>query len=97
MPVITAHEPGAPEHQVIEEMARNGFEAATKHYASGTTEPHAHDYDVCLYILEGEFKLRELESSAVHRLRPGDRAFVDRGTVHAEEHGPVRMIVGRRH
>lgn len=97
MSVITTHQPGASEHQMIEEMARGGFQAAAQAYDPGATEPHHHDYDVCLYILEGEFRLREVERSMVHRFGPGDKVFVGRGTVHAEEHGPLRMIVGRRH
>ena len=97
MSVVTTHHPDVPESQMIEEMARDGFEAAIRHYGSGTTEPHQHDYDVCLYILGGEFKLREVERSTVYRFGPGDKVFVGRGTVHAEEHGPLRMIVGRRH
>ncbi len=60
MSVIVSHNPGAPEEQVIEEMARDGFEATAKDYSSGRTEPHHHDYDVCLYILDGEFRLNEV-------------------------------------
>ena len=82
---------------MIEEMARDGFEAAAKDYAAGVTEPHSHDYDVCLYVLQGEFRVREEETGIVHRFGPGDKAVVDRGTVHAEEHGALRMVVGRRH
>jgi mannose-6-phosphate isomerase-like protein (cupin superfamily) len=97
MPVIVSHNPGAREEQVIEEMARDGFEAAAKDYSSGRTDPHHHDYDVCLYILDGEFRLNEVDRQTVHRFGPGDRVLVDRGTVHSEEYGQLRMIVGRRH
>lgn len=97
MPIIVSHNPGVPEDRVIEEMSSDGFQAAAKEYSSGATEPHRHDYDVCLYILDGEFRLMEPDAATVHRLRPGDKAFVDRGTVHAEEYGSLRMIVGRRH
>jgi mannose-6-phosphate isomerase-like protein (cupin superfamily) len=97
MSVVTIHKPGAPEDEMIEEMARDGFEAAVKDYSSGMTEPHQHDYDVCLYILEGEFRLTEVERSTIHRFGPGDKVFVDRGTAHGEEYGALRMIVGRRH
>ena len=97
MSVSVSHDPGAPEEQVIEEMAREGFEAAAKDYSSGRTEPHHHDYDVCLYILDGEFRLNEVARETVHRFGPGDRILVDRGTVHSEEYGQLRMIVGRRH
>lgn len=97
MAIVTTHWPNAKENRIIEEMASEGFEAAIKDYAPGATEPHEHDYDVCLYILEGEFTLREVATSIIHRFGPGDKIVVDRGTVHAEEHGPLKMVVGRRH
>ena len=97
MSVIVSHNPGASEEQVIEEMAHNGFEAAAKDYSSGSTEPHHHNYDVCLYILDGEFRLNEVGKETVHCFGRGDRVLVDRGTVHSEEYGQLRMIVGRRH
>lgn len=97
MSVLIEHQPEAAEEQVIEELRREGFEAAAKEYEAGKTEPHRHDYDVALYILEGEMKLAEGDAGAVHELRPGDRVFVPRGTAHHEEHGPLRMVVGRRH
>lgn len=96
MPIIIDHLSAATDQVVLEQMKLGGFEAAAKEYAAGKTEPHAHDYDVCLYILEGEFKLTEVDKAVVHRFGPGDKVLVDRGTVHAEEHGPLRMIVGRR-
>ena len=97
MPIKMTNSPGASEDQIIEEMARDGFVTAIKDYYSGTTEPHTHDYDVCLYILDGEFRVTDTDASVVHRFRPGDKVLVDRGTTHAEDHGPLRMIVGRRH
>jgi len=97
MAITAMNKPGAPEDQMVEEMVRDGFIAAAKDYSSGATDPHQHDYDVCLYILDGEFRVTETVKSMVHRFGPGDKVFVDRGTVHAEEHGCLRMIVGRRH
>jgi quercetin dioxygenase-like cupin family protein len=97
MSIVTTHQPGTPEDRMIAAMARDGFEAAAKAYAPGKTEPHRHDYDVCLYILEGEFSLADADRGLVHRFGPGDKVFVPRGTAHAEEHGALRMIVGRRH
>lgn len=97
MSVSVIHQPGATEDQIIDEMSKRGFEAVAKELRAAATEPHQHEYDVCLYILEGEFRLRDVERSMVHRFGPGDKAFVDRGTVHSEEHGPLRLIVGRRH
>ncbi len=64
---------------------------------SGKTEPHQHDYDVCLYIVEGEIRLAEVETGTVHVFRAGEQALVNRGTLHSEEHGALKMVVGRRH
>lgn len=92
--VISRNDAG--ETQAIAEMAGQGFVAAAKEYAPGSTEPHRHDYDVCLLILEGEFRLLEADKGLVHRCTPGDQVMVDAGTLHAEEHGVLKMVVGRR-
>ena len=85
------------EDEAIAEMLRDGFSAEAKDYGHGSTEPHAHDYDVRLYILEGCFRVTDADSGDVHSFRPGDKAFVPAGVRHAEDHGPLRMVVGRRH
>ncbi len=86
----------ASEETAAEEMVRDGFEAAAKDYTPGRTEPHHHDYDICLYIVEGEFRVADVETGAIHIFGPGDKALVDRNTPHWEEHGALRMVVGRR-
>ncbi len=85
------------EDQAVEEMTRAGFVAAAKDYAAGSTEPHQHDYDVCLYVIEGTFGVIEADSGVRHSFKPGDKAYVPSGTRHSEDHGPVRIVVGRRH
>lgn len=97
MAVAIAKDPGLSEEQAIDRMRQSGFEAAAKDYPPGKTEPHAHDYAVSLYIIEGEFRLHEVDQGIVHRCLAGDHVVVDAGTAHAEEHGALRMVVGRRH
>ncbi len=97
MSIIITRKQDAPEDQIIAQMTRNGFEAAAKDYAPGRTEPHRHDYDICLRILAGEFSLAEPEKALVHSCLPGDEVYVGAGTLHYEEHGALRMVVGRRH
>jgi len=87
----------ASEAQATTEISSKGFTAASKNYAPSKTEPHRHDYDICLHILEGEFRLGVIDESVVHSCGPGDRLFVPAGTLHFEDHGPLRMVVGRRH
>ncbi len=73
-----------------------GFSAEVKEYAPGTTEPHAHDYQVRLFILDGEFRLLDADKDVLHTCRPGDRVSVSAGTRHSEDHGALKMVVGRR-
>ncbi|HXG99703.1 MAG TPA: cupin domain-containing protein [Sphingomicrobium sp.] len=87
---------GASETQAAVEMSEKGFTAAAKDYEPGHTEPHRHEYDICLHILEGEFRLGLPEEDVVHSYGPGDRLFVPAGTLHFEDHGELRMVVGRR-
>jgi len=86
----------ASEAQAAFEINSEGFTAAAKDYAPGKTEPHRHDYDICLHILEGEFRLGLVDENVVHSYGPGDRLFVPAGTLHYEDHGTLRMVVGRR-
>ena len=87
---------GVSEAQALAKITDDGFVAAAKDYAAGKTEPHRHEYDICLHILDGEFRLGLPEEGAVHSFGPGDTLFVPAGTLHFEDHGPLRMVVGRR-
>lgn len=96
MTVTLDHGYGLDEAGALAELEREGFVGAVKDYAPGTTEPHRHDYDIQLYVLQGEFRVTDVGADAVHVCRPGDRLFVAAGTPHFEDHGELRMVVGRR-
>ena len=87
---------GASETDTVVEMSEKGFVAEAKDYVPGTTAPHRHDYDICLHILEGEFRLGLVDDDVVLSCGPGDRLVVPAGTLHFEDHGPLKMVVGRR-
>lgn len=97
MSIEVTHGNGASEAQAVAEFSAAGFSAAAKDYAAGKTEPHRHDYDIRLQILEGEFRLGVVDEGVVHSFGAGDRLFVPAGTLHFEDHGPLKMVVGRRH
>jgi len=94
--VIVEHDYGLREDQAIGEAGRDRFEAAVYTPGPSRTEPHRHDYDVRLYVLEGTFQLRSLEDDALHVCGPGAKVFVSAGSLHAEQHDGVRLVVGRR-
>lgn len=96
MSIEVRHSTHVSEAQAVAEIGGEGFAAASQDYAAGRTEPHRHDYDICLHILDGEFQLGLADEGVAHSFGPGDRLFVPAGTLHFEDHGPLRMVVGRR-
>ena len=96
MGIMVDQDYGASEQQALAELRSEGFSAETKDYPPGRTEPHAHDYEVRLFILDGEFRLTDGDSGTVHACPPGARVRVSAGTRHSEDHSALRMVVGRR-
>jgi mannose-6-phosphate isomerase-like protein (cupin superfamily) len=96
MPVEMTDCSAASEADALSQIAEGGFAAESKIYSAGKTEPHRHDYDICLHILAGEFRLGIPDEGVIHSFGPGDRVFVPAGTLHFEDHGPLEMVVGRR-
>ncbi len=96
MPIQEISKDDVFEAQALAEIGSDGFAAAVREYPPGRTEPHLHDYDICLHILAGRFQLGLPEEGIVRSFGPGDRLLVPAGTLHFEDHGPLRMVVGRR-
>lgn len=96
MPVTLTRRQQASEADALAELRSAGFAAEAKEYAAGTSARHAHDYDVCVHVVDGEFRVKLEEDGIVHNCRPGDRLYVPAGTRHFEDHGAVRLVVGRR-
>ncbi len=96
MPVTVTRRGEASEADALAEIGSDGFATEAKDYSPGKTDPHHHDYDVCLHIFRGELRLNLLDEGLARSCQPGDRVFVPAGTLHSEEHGLLRMVVGRR-
>jgi mannose-6-phosphate isomerase-like protein (cupin superfamily) len=96
MKVTVTRRGEASDADVLIELCTDGFAAEAKDYSPGKTEPHHHDYDVCLQIFQGELRLNLPDEGRPLSCQPGDRVFVPAGTIHSEEHGHLRMVVGRR-
>ncbi len=97
MSMDVTHGNGVSEAQAVSEISAQGYAAEAREYSAGKTEPHRHDYDICLHILAGEFRLGLMDEGVVRSFGPGDRCLVPAGTLHSEDHGALRMVVGRRH
>ena len=97
MIITAAMAPELTIDQALAEANSEGFVGEIKEYTSGHTEPHQHDYDVRLFVLEGEIRLTDVQDNVVYACGPGTEAYVSAGTAHTEDHDTLKMIVARRH
>jgi quercetin dioxygenase-like cupin family protein len=80
-------------------LRAEGFaEVLNRRIEAGQVAPeHAHDFDVRILMLEGEFVLEQ--SGESRRYGPGEVFEVPAGVPHAESFGPygATYVAGRRH
>ena len=81
--------------QALAEANSDGFVGEIKEYTGGHTEPHQHDYDVRLFVLEGEIRITDVHKNLAYACVPGTKVYVTAGTAHTEDHGILKMIVAR--
>jgi quercetin dioxygenase-like cupin family protein len=90
--------PEAPlEATLRRRLADDGFDVFAWSDAPGADyQPHAHDHDESLWIVDGEITFGI--GGAPHRLGPGDRLMLPAGMVHTAHAGPVgaRYLIGQR-
>ncbi len=80
-----------------QQLADEGFDVFRWRDEAGTDyQPHSHDHDESLWVIEGEMTFgaggREL------RLRTGDRLMLPKGTIHTAHAGAsgVTYLIGER-
>lgn len=79
------------------ELVRDGYEAREGEIKPDVhREPHAHDFDARLFVLDGSLTLAFGTDRVTYR--PGDSCTVPAGTMHAEhtDADGVRFVSGRR-
>jgi len=79
------------------ELSREGYEAREGEIKPDVhREPHAHDFDARLFVLDGSLTLAFGTDRVTYG--PGDSCMVPAGTVHAEhtDGRGVRFVSGRR-
>ncbi len=87
----------APREQVLKQrLDADGFDAFVWRDAAGSDyQPHAHDHDESLWVIEGEIVFGA--GGADYRLGPGDRLILPKGTVHtARTAGGATYLIGQR-
>ncbi len=79
------------------ELARDGYTWSERQKGPhGPNEPHSHDFDARLLILDGEISIAS--NGERRTCRTGDSFSLAAGTPHTEEVGPegVSYIAGQR-
>lgn len=89
--------PPPNEDALRERLTQEGFDVFHWRDEAGTDyQPHSHDHDESLWVLEGEMTFgaggRELH------LRAGDRLMLPKGTIHTARSGAtgVTYLIGER-
>ena len=85
------------EEALAARLKADGFDAFRWRDAPGATyEPHAHDHDESLWVIDGEITFGI--GSQHYRLRVGDRLILPRGTVHTAHAGKAgaTYLIGQR-
>ena len=57
-------------------------------------EAHWHRFDALLYLLEGVLRLTDVSAGKVLEIRPGCKASIPKGTLHAERSDGYRVLLG---
>ena len=94
---IAWDEAGTPtESGLLQRLEAEGFEAFVWRDDPGADyQPHAHDHDESLWVIAGEITFGA--GGEDHRLGPGDRLMLPRGTVHTARAGRdgARYLIGQ--
>ena len=85
---------GASEEQALKEIAERGYHPLTFDVPATKNEPHFHDFDNALYMLEGELTVTETESGETYTLKPGDMADAKGFVLHHEDHQGFKAVFG---
>jgi len=80
-----------------ERLAEEGFDVFRWRDEAGTDyQPHSHDHDESLWVVEGEMTFAA--GGHEFHLRPGDRLMLPKGTIHTAHAGAsgATYLIGER-
>ena len=84
----------ASETEVQAEIAAAGQFAVAVAYGEDENPDHWHDFDACVYVLEGVLELTLTESGESCQCGPGTRITAPAGFLHREKSSGYKAIVG---
>ncbi len=82
--------------QAISEIQSDGLFLTEVDVMLGDLDPapHVHNYRVDVYVLDGVFELREIDTGRTHLVKAGSKAVVPPGTLHSEGASAFRAAIG---
>ena len=88
------HDQFTDEAQALEEIEHAGYHAMTLDFPAENNEPHWHDFDSMLYILEGEVTIIDTETGEECICGPGTRLRAGAGVLHREVTEGYKALIG---
>jgi hypothetical protein len=82
------------EGEALAEIEAAGWYPMARDVAPEHNNPHSHDFDSVVYVLDGSMDFFEPETGIHHRCGPGSRVEDFGDNVHREEHDGYRALVG---
>jgi len=82
--------------QAISEIQASGLRLIEADVAADKLDPqsHAHPYQVDIYVLDGTFELRDMDTGHTHFITAGSKATVPAGANHSEGPSAFRGAFG---
>ena len=82
------------EASAMADIEAAGFHSITMEFAAGENEPHWHDFDAFVFVLEGELVLTDVESGESRVCGPGTKVQAARGVLHRESTPGYKALIG---
>ncbi len=80
--------------QAIEEIEAANLWALETELEAGEVAPHWHSFYAQTYILEGQINITDVATGITYKCGPGTRVIGPPRTVHSEQCGGVKVIIG---
>jgi len=82
------------EGEAVADAKALGLHTVTVDVHADENEPHWHNFDAMIYILDGELRVTETETGYLHTCRPRSRLHAIGFTAHSEVTDGYRAVIG---
>ena len=80
--------------EATSEVEKAGFYGMTIDQPPNETQPHWHNFNSTLYILEGTLNITDVNAGIVYTCEAGWKITVPENAIHAEKHQEYKAVIG---